>query len=89
MKRPALAGHIGGGGPPREILLVGQAEDFDKFEFLTLAYIRHYRNSVYAGDFWQRFSTGLTNRASRSTSGGLRGSPLLLEQIDRASRLKL
>ena len=36
----------------REILLVGQAEDFDKFEFLTLAYIRHYRNSVYAGDFW-------------------------------------
>ena len=44
----------------REILLVGQAEDFDKFEFLTLAYIRHYRNSVYAGDFWQRFSTGLT-----------------------------
>ncbi|MEA3079349.1 MAG: chemotaxis protein MotC, partial [Sphingomonadales bacterium] len=27
----------------REILLVGQAEDFDKFEFLTLAYIRHYR----------------------------------------------
>src|SRR5262249_9191434 len=44
----------------REILLVGQAGDFDKFEFLTQSYIRRYRHSVYAGDFWQRFSTALT-----------------------------
>jgi len=73
----------------REILLVGQAEDFDKFEFLTLAYIRHYRNSVYAGDFWQRFSTGLTQSSLALDDRRFVRVAALLEQIDRASRLKL
>ncbi|MET4799863.1 chemotaxis protein [Bradyrhizobium sp. LB11.1] len=73
----------------REILLVGQAEDFDKFEFLTLAYIRHYRNSVYAGDFWQRFSTGLTQLTLALDDRRFARVASLLEQVDRASRLKL
>ncbi len=73
----------------REILLVGQAEDFDKFEFLTLAYIRHYRNSVYAGDFWQRFSTGLTQSSLALDDRRFARVAALLEQIDRTSRLKL
>lgn len=73
----------------REILLVGQAEDFDKFEFLTLAYIRHYRNSIYAGDFWQRFSTGLTQSSLALDDRRFERVVTLLEQIDRASRLKL
>jgi chemotaxis protein MotC len=73
----------------REILLVGQAEDFDKFEFLTLSYIRHYRNSVYAGDFWQRFSTGLTQSSLALDDRRFARIATLLEQIDRASRLKL
>ncbi|WP_247460051.1 chemotaxis protein, partial [Bradyrhizobium sp. 62] len=73
----------------REILLVGQAEDFDKFEFLTLAYIRHYHNSVYAGDFWQRFATGLTQSSLALDERRFARITTLLEQIDRASRLKL
>lgn len=73
----------------REILLVGQAEDFDKFEFLTLAYIRHYRNSVYAGDFWQRFSTGLTQSGLALDDRRFARIAALLEQVERASRLKL
>ena len=73
----------------REILLVGQAEDFEKFEFLTLAYIRHYRNSVYAGDFWQRFSAGLTQSSLALDARRFARIAALLEQIDRASRLKL
>ncbi|MET3911187.1 chemotaxis protein MotC [Bradyrhizobium sp. S3.3.6] len=73
----------------REILLVGQAEDFDKFEFLTLAYIRHYRNSVYASDFWQRFSTGLTQSTLALDDRRFARIAALLEQVDRASRLKL
>lgn len=44
----------------REIVLVGQTEDFDKFEALAAAYVRLYRDSLYAGDFWQRFSLALT-----------------------------
>lgn len=73
----------------REILLVGQAEDFEKFEFLTLAYIRHYRNSIYAGDFWQRFSSGLTQSNLAHDERRFARIAALLEQIDRASRLKL
>ncbi len=73
----------------REILLVGQAEDFEKFEFLTLAYIRHYRNSIYAGDFWQRFSAGLTQSSLALDERRFARISALLEQIDRASRLKL
>ena len=73
----------------REILLVGQAEDFEKFEFLTLAYLRHYRNSVYAGDFWQRFSTGLTQSSLALDERRFARIATMLEQIDRASRLKL
>ncbi|MET4386168.1 chemotaxis protein MotC [Bradyrhizobium sp. F1.4.3] len=73
----------------REILLIGQAEDFDKFEFLTLAYIRHYRNSVYAADFWQRFSSGLTQSGLALDDRRFARITTLLEQIDRASRLKL
>ncbi|MDA9433044.1 chemotaxis protein [Bradyrhizobium sp. CCBAU 51627] len=73
----------------REILLVGQAEDFDKFEFLTLAYIRHYHNSVYAGDFWQRFSTGLTQSSLALDDRRFARIAALLEQVDRASRVKL
>lgn len=73
----------------REILLVGQAEDFDKFEFLALAYIRHYRNSIYAGDFWQRFSSGLTQSSLALDDRRFARIAALLEQIDRASRLKL
>jgi chemotaxis protein MotC len=73
----------------REILLVGQAEDFDKFEFLTLAYIRHYRNSIYSGDFWQRFSMGLTQSSLALDDRRFARVSGLLEQIDRASRLKL
>ncbi|WP_298242397.1 chemotaxis protein [uncultured Bradyrhizobium sp.] len=73
----------------REILLVGQAEDFEKFEFLTLAYLRHYRNSIYAGDFWQRFSTGLTQSSLALDERRFARIAALLEQVDRASRLKL
>ncbi|TWA98791.1 chemotaxis protein [Bradyrhizobium stylosanthis] len=73
----------------REILLVGQAEDFDKFEFLTQAYVRHYRNSIYAGDFWQRFSSGLTQSNLALDERRFVRIAALLEQIDRASRLKL
>jgi chemotaxis protein MotC len=73
----------------REIVLVGQAEDFDKFEFLTQAYIRHYRNSVYAGDFWQRFSSALTRSGLALDERRFPRIAAMLEQLDRASRLKL
>lgn len=73
----------------REVLLVGQAEDFDKFEFLTLAYIRRYRNSVYAGDFWLRLSLALSRSSLALDERRFARIAGMLEQIDRASRLNL
>jgi chemotaxis protein MotC len=73
----------------REIVLVAQAEDFDKFEFLTLSYVRRYRSSVYAGDFWQRFASALTRSSLALDERRFPRMVALLEQIDRARRLKL
>jgi chemotaxis protein MotC len=73
----------------REIQLVGQAEDFDKFEFLTQVYIRHYGNSVFSSDFWQRFSSALTRSSLALDERRFSRLSALLERLDRASRLKL
>lgn len=73
----------------REILLVGQAEDFEKFEFLTLVYLRHYGSSVYSGDFWQRFSSALMRSSLAFDERRFARLSAMLQQLDRASRLKL
>jgi chemotaxis protein MotC len=73
----------------REILLVGEAEDFDKFEFLAQTYTRHYRSSIYAGDFWQRFSSALTRSSLALDERRFVRLKALLEQLDAASRLKI
>jgi chemotaxis protein MotC len=73
----------------REIFLVGQAEDFDKFEFLTRAYIRHYRNSIYAGDFWQRFALALTRFDLGMNERRFARISTMTGQLDEADQLKL
>jgi chemotaxis protein MotC len=73
----------------REILLVGQAEDFDKFEFLTLAYTHHYRSSIFEGDFWQRFSSALTRSSLALDERRFPRLSALLDQMEPASRLKV
>lgn len=40
----------------REIFIVGQDDDFDKFEALAIRYFRRFRHSIYAGNFRQRFA---------------------------------
>ena len=40
----------------REIFVAGQVDDFDKFEALALQYFRRFKNSIYAGNFRQRFA---------------------------------
>jgi chemotaxis protein MotC len=73
----------------REVLLVGQAGDLDKFEFLTQDYIRRYRNSVYAGDFWSRFATALMRSNLALEERRFARIAALLDPIDRTIRLRL
>ena len=41
----------------REIFVEGQRGELERLEFLAVQYLRRYRNSVYAGNFRQRFIT--------------------------------
>ena len=70
----------------REIQLVGQAEDFDKFEFLTQVYVRHYGNSIYSDDFWQRFSSALTRSSLALDERRFSRLSAMLEQLDQIFR---
>lgn len=44
----------------REIFVVSQTGDIDKFELLSAQYLTRFRYSVYAGNFRQRFAAALT-----------------------------
>lgn len=72
----------------REIFLVGQADKFDKFEFLTLAYTRRFPNSVYAGDFWRRYALALTRFSFTLDESRFSRIGTMSEQLDEASQLK-
>ena len=70
----------------REIFLVGQVDDFDKFESLAMQYFRRYRHSIYAGTFRQRFSLAVARFSSRSRPIGFRAlSPSSISSIVPAS----
>ncbi|MEW5422220.1 hypothetical protein [Amorphus sp. 3PC139-8] len=44
----------------REIYVVSERNDIDKFESLSRQYLRRFQHSVYAGNFRQRFAAALT-----------------------------
>ena len=44
----------------REVFVEGQRGNIARFEFLTIQYLRRFRNSIYAGNFRQRFVVLLT-----------------------------
>jgi chemotaxis protein MotC len=44
----------------REIFVVSQTDDLEKFELLSTQYLARFRYSVYAGNFRQRFAAALT-----------------------------
>lgn len=43
----------------REVFLVGQTGNLDRFEFLSRQYLRRFGTSIYAEDFRQRFATAV------------------------------
>ncbi|MDQ0317606.1 hypothetical protein [Amorphus orientalis] len=61
----------------REIYLASERNDIDLFERLALQYFYRFRNSVYAGNFRQRFADALTRMSFVDDP----------EQFDRLNRL--
>jgi chemotaxis protein MotC len=73
----------------REIFLAGQIDDFDKFEWLSVQYIRRYRDSIYAGNFRQRFAIALSRFSFAQDPKNFPRLAGILEHLDVPSRRTL
>ncbi|HEY0331529.1 MAG TPA: chemotaxis protein [Rhodopseudomonas sp.] len=73
----------------REIFLVGQADDFDKFEFLATRYFRRYRHSIYAGNFRQRFALSVARFSFAQQTARFPRLVGVLDHLDGASQRAL
>jgi chemotaxis protein MotC len=73
----------------REIFLVGQVDDFDKFESLATQYFRRYRHSIYAGNFRQRFALSVARFSFAQQPDRFPRLVAVLDNLDRASQRAL
>lgn len=73
----------------REIFIVGQDDDFDKFEALAVRYFRRYRHSVYAGNFRQRFALSVARFSFVQRPDRFPRLVAVLDHLDRASQRAL
>jgi len=71
----------------REIFVEGQRGELEQLEFLAVQYLRRYRNSVYAGNFRQRFISLLaTLDFARSVEDFLRLEAVLAQMDGEGKR---
>jgi chemotaxis protein MotC len=70
----------------REIFLVGQADDFDKFESLALQYFRRFRHSIYAGNFRQRFALAVARFSFAQQTDRFPRLIAVLDNLDQPSQ---
>ncbi|MES2029337.1 MAG: chemotaxis protein [Pseudomonadota bacterium] len=73
----------------REIFIVGQDDDFDKFEALAIRYFRRYRHSIYAGNFRQRFALSVARFSFVQRPDRFPRLVAVLDHLDRASQRAL
>ena len=73
----------------REIFIVGQDDDFDKFEALAVRYFRRYRHSIYAGNFRQRFALSVARFSFVQRPDRFPRLVAVLDHLDRASQRAL
>lgn len=73
----------------REIFIVGQDDDFDKFEVLAVRYFRRYRHSIYAGNFRQRFALSVARFSFVQRPDRFPRLVAVLDHLDRASQRAL
>lgn len=73
----------------REIFLVGQVDDFDKFESLALQYFRRYRHSIYAGTFRQRFALAVARFSFAQQADRFPRLVTVIDHLDRTSQRAL
>lgn len=70
----------------REIFIVGQDDDFDKFEALAVRYFRRFRHSIYAGNFRQRFAVSVARFSFAQRPDRFPRLVAVLDHLDRSSQ---
>ncbi|PTW60159.1 chemotaxis protein MotC [Breoghania corrubedonensis] len=73
----------------REVFLVGKLGDLEKFQSLSLNYLRRYRGSVYGGDFRRRFAAALDSLGFADSATRFALLESLLAEFDIDSRRTL
>jgi chemotaxis protein MotC len=73
----------------REIFIVGQDDDFDKFEALAIRYFRRFRHSIYAGNFRQRFAMSVARFSFAQQTDRFPRLVAILDHLDRISQRDL
>ncbi|KAA2237376.1 chemotaxis protein MotC [Salinarimonas soli] len=73
----------------REIVVEGQRGNFDRFEALTNVYLRRFRQSVYAGNFRDRFGALLVGLDLERDPAILRRVEALLARFEPEGRREL
>ena len=73
----------------REIFVAGQVDDFDKFEALALQYFRRFKNSIYAGNFRQRFALAVARFSFAQQADRFPRLVAVLDYLDGSSQRTL
>ena len=73
----------------REVFIVGKLGDLEKFQSLSLNYLRRYRGSVYGGDFRRRFAAALDTLGFAESATRFALLESLLAEFDIDSRRTL
>lgn len=73
----------------REVFLVGKLGDIEKFQSLSLSYLRRFRGSVYGGDFRRRFAAALDTLGFTDSTTRFAVLESLLAEFDIDSRRTL
>ncbi|MGO4711833.1 chemotaxis protein [Bradyrhizobium sp. 2TAF24] len=73
----------------REIFVAGQADDFDRFEALSLRYLRRFRSSIYSENFRQRLGRAVARFSFAQQPQRFPRLVALLDQLDGADRPSL
>ncbi|MBZ6078574.1 chemotaxis protein MotC [Microvirga puerhi] len=73
----------------REIFVVAQLKDTEKFDALSRQYLRRFRYSVYSGNFRQRFASALTRLDVTKDPDYFKRLVATLNELEPAGRLEL
>lgn len=73
----------------RQVFVVSQANKIEKFQSLSLEYLRRYRHSIYAGNFRQRLASAFTRIDFAKDAANFSGFVAVMAELEPTARREL